>query len=71
MGENKPMRKIRYTISYGAFIDIVQKFPEIWEIHRKALKEVKDMAIAEYSKTTPENAEENWGFIHGDFWTGK
>lgn len=71
MGDNQPMRKIRYAISYGAFVDIVRKFPEIWETHSKALQEVKNMAIAEYSKATQENAEENWGLIHGDFWAGK
>lgn len=71
MGDNQPMRKIRYAISYGAFVDIVRKFPEIWEMHSKALLQVQDMAIAEYSKAAQENAEENWGLIHGDFWAGK
>lgn len=71
MADNKPMRKIRYTISYGTFIDVVQKFPSIWETHSKALQEVKNMAIVEYSKAPQENADENWGIIHGDFWSGK
>lgn len=71
MGDNEPMRKIKYMINYGAFVDIVQKFPEIWETHSKPLQEVRNMAIAEYSKTIQPNAEENWGLIHGDFWAGK
>jgi len=71
MGGNKSMRKIRYAISYGAFIDIVQKFPEIWEPRKKTLEEVRDMATAEYAKTAQDNAGENWGVIHGDFWAGK
>lgn len=71
MGNNQAMRKIRYMISYGAFVDVVRKFPEIWETHSKGLQEVKNMAIAEYSKAAQEKAEENWGLIHGDFWSGK
>lgn len=71
MGENKAMRKIRYAISYGAFIDIVQKFPEIWEGCRKVLEEVRDMAASEYVKTTKDKTGENWGVIHADFWSGK
>jgi hypothetical protein len=65
------MRKIRYAISYGAIIDIVQKFPEIGEEKKEVLEEVRDMATAEYEKSPQENIGGNWGIIHGDFWTGK
>jgi hypothetical protein len=73
ISENEPMRKIRYDISYGAFIDIVQKFPEVWETegYSKALEEVKIMATAEYAKSTEDASGENWGIIHADFWSGK
>ena len=71
MGNNTSMRKIRYAISYGAFINIVQNFPEIWEAKKKELEEVRDMATVDYAKTTHENSEESWGIIHGDFWAGK
>jgi hypothetical protein len=71
MVDNKPMRQIRYAISYGAFTDVVQKFPEVWERNRKTLEQVRDMATAEYAKTTEDKAGEDWGIIHGDFWSGK
>jgi hypothetical protein len=71
MADNEPMRKIRYATSYGAFINVVQKFPEIWEARRKALEEVRDMATAEYAKTPQDNVGEKGGVIHGDFWAGK
>jgi hypothetical protein len=71
MIDNKPMRQIRYAISYGAFTDVVQKFPKVWECNRKALEEVRDMANAEYAKTTEDKAGEDWGIIYGDFWSGK
>jgi hypothetical protein len=71
IGGNTAMRKIRYMISYGAFLDVVQNFPEIWEANKNVLEEVKDMATAEYAKTPQDSKERNWGIIHGDFWTGK
>jgi hypothetical protein len=71
LGDNEPMRKIRYDISYGAFLDIVQKFPDIWEGSKKTLEQVRGMATAEYAKTSKHSAEKNWGLIHGDFWAGK
>jgi hypothetical protein len=71
LGDNEPMRKIRYGISYGAFLDIVQKFPDIWEGSKKTLGQVQGMATAEYVKTSKDSTEKNWRLIHGDFWTGK
>jgi hypothetical protein len=65
------MRKIRYTISYGAFIDVVKKFPEIWEARKEVLEEVRDMATLEYAKPLQNGAEKHLGIIHGDFWAGK
>lgn len=69
--KNEPMRKIRYDISYGAFIEVVQKFPEIWEEKKTALLEVRDMAIVEYAITPDNEVAGNWSVIHGDFWAGK
>jgi hypothetical protein len=71
MADNKPMRQIRYSISYGAFVDVVRKFPEVWGPNQKVLGEVRDMAIAEYANTSKGKVGEDWGIIHGDFWSGK
>jgi hypothetical protein len=65
------MRKIRYSISYGAFIDVVRRFPEIWEPNHKVLEGVRDIATAEYANTSEGKAGEDWGIIHGDFWSRK
>jgi hypothetical protein len=70
IANNTPMRKIRYAISYGAFTDVIQKSSDIWQANRKALEEVRDMAVLEYAKLPGDDLEENWGIIHGDFWTG-
>jgi hypothetical protein len=71
VAENTAMRRTRYAISYGAFVDVVKKFPEIWEARKGVLEEVKDMATLEYANTMQDSAEEDWGIIHGDFWAGK
>jgi hypothetical protein len=68
IGGNTSMRDLRYSISYGAFIEIVQKFPDIWDTNKDTLEEVRAMAKAEYATST---GGQNWGIIHGDFWSGK
>jgi hypothetical protein len=68
---NTPMRKTRYAISYGAFIDVVKRFPAIWKAKKTTLEHVRDMATMEYAKAPQDVAEADWGMIHGDFWTGK
>jgi hypothetical protein len=67
IGGNASMRELRYSISYGAFMEIVQKFPDIWYANKTTLEEVVTMAKAEYAMSTGQN----WGIIHGDFWSGK
>jgi hypothetical protein len=68
IGGNTSMRELRYSISYGAFLEIVQKFPDIWYANKNTLEEVVTMAKAEYATST---GGQNWGIIHGDFWSGK
>lgn len=68
--KNEPMRKLKYLVTYDSFIQVVEKFPEILEGSRKTLEDVKDMATKEFERTVGE-AGEDWGIIHGDFWTGK
>ncbi|KAH8688787.1 kinase-like domain-containing protein [Talaromyces proteolyticus] len=67
---NEPMRKLRYQISYGAFIEIVQKFPEVWDEYGTILQQVQDMATEEYAQSIHDPGVEDWGVIHADFWAG-
>jgi fructosamine-3-kinase len=71
MEENNAMREVRYKVSYGAFIDIVRKFPKVWEASGNALEQARDMAAAEYAITASGEQGESWSIIHGDFWSGK
>jgi hypothetical protein len=69
--ENAAMRKIRYDISYGAFVDILKGFPEIWRAKGHVLEEVERMATAEYARVPRNESNMSWGIVHGDFWSGK
>lgn len=68
VGANTSMRELRYSISYGAFIQVVQKFPDIWDAKKDKLEQVRAMAKVEYATST---GGKDWSVIHGDFWSGK
>jgi len=70
IGKNEAMRELKYRITYGNFIEILENFPELLDGNRKSLQDVKDMARREFAKP-PTDEEESWGLVHGDFWSGK
>ncbi|KAI1275438.1 kinase-like domain-containing protein [Xylaria sp. FL0933] len=71
-GDNEPMRKLKYAITYGAYLKVLETdFPDLLEGHREDLQQVKETAGKEFERTSKdEYVDKNWGFIHGDFWTG-
>ncbi|KAI1307514.1 kinase-like domain-containing protein [Xylaria venustula] len=71
-GDNEPMRKLKYTITYDSYLRVLENhFPDLLEGHQSILQEVKETATKEFEKiSTGENGDKNWGLIHGDFWTG-
>lgn len=73
LGDNEPMRKLKYAITYDSFLKVLgNSFPELLEGHRETLEQVKAAATKEFEKTSKEESwGKDWGFIHGDFWTGK
>ncbi|KAI3320121.1 kinase-like domain-containing protein [Xylariaceae sp. AK1471] len=72
VGDNEPMRMLKYAITYGSFLKVLEdNFPDLLEGHRPILEQVKDAATREFEKTSKdEGVGKNWGLIHGDFWTG-
>ncbi|KAK3393979.1 kinase-like domain-containing protein [Podospora didyma] len=75
MGRNEPMRKLKYDTSYGCFIGVLEKFPDLLEGGvRKTMEDVKDMATKEFERPPPSGSEglgdNSWGIIHGDAWSG-
>jgi hypothetical protein len=71
IGNNEPMRKLKYQISYHSFIEVLERFPEVLGGYKKTLEEVREMASTEFERTASDGNEKEWGLIHGDFWTGK
>jgi len=73
IGANEPMRKLKYFISYNTFIGVIEQFPEITctDVDKKTLEDVKHVATEEFERTATGGEGEEWGIIHGDFWTGK
>jgi hypothetical protein len=68
--ENEPMRKLKSSINYGRLIQILQGYPDILEGHIETMKLVQNLATKEFLKSMEDKVEENWGLIHGDFWSG-
>ncbi|KAI0444707.1 kinase-like domain-containing protein [Xylaria telfairii] len=68
IGDNEPMRKLKYTITYDAYLKVLENhFPDLLEDHRPLLEQVRNMAAEGFEKVS-EGLD--WGLIHGDFWTG-
>ncbi|KAI1159877.1 kinase-like domain-containing protein [Nemania serpens] len=72
LGDNEPMRKLKYAITYDSYLKVLgNSFPDLLEGHRETLEQVKAAATEEFEKTSKEESwGKDWGFIHGDFWTG-
>jgi ATP-dependent helicase/DNAse subunit B len=71
IGDNEAMRKLKYLITYDSFIKVLEQFPDVLGDHKKTLEDVKDIATKGFEKTASDEHGEEWGIIHGDFWTGK
>jgi hypothetical protein len=71
VGCNELMRLLKYHISYATFIKVLEQFPDVLKDHKKTLEDVKAMARKEFEKAPSYEQGEEWGIIHGDFWSGK
>lgn len=70
VGPNPAMRRLKCLITYGSFIEILERYPEIIEGHRGTLEDVKAAMQYEFERPVTD-ADESRGLIHGDFWAGK
>jgi hypothetical protein len=72
IGGNTEMRKLKFMINYENFIHILEDhFPDIIEGYERTFAAVKDLASKEFEKSPEGEHADNWGIIHGDFWSGK
>lgn len=68
--QNDSMRKIKYLFTYDGFLKVLETYPELLEGHRETFTQIRDTMAKEYKKPSTEE-DEDWGLIHGDFWSGK
>lgn len=68
--QKDPVRKLKYQVTFDVFLTVLEKFPELLDGHQQTLKEVQEAMAAEFQKPSIE-ADDGWGLIHGDLWSGK
>lgn len=68
LGENESMKQLKFWVNYTMLIDTIANFPDILDQSRDVFEQVRDFAATELTK---QNHDDEYGIIHGDFWTGK
>lgn len=68
LSKNESMKELKFWVNYTILIDTIANFPHILEKSRHVFEEVRDFAAAELTK---QDHDDEYGIIHGDFWTGK
>lgn len=62
------MKQLKFWVNYTMLIDTIANFPDILTQSRDVFEQVRDFAATELTK---QNHDNEYGIIHGDFWTGK
>jgi len=71
VGENRPMRDLKRMVTYDTIIPVLENYPELLAGCRGTLETLAAVLGKEFEKSPGAEADENWGMIHGDFWSGK
>jgi hypothetical protein len=71
IGVNNPMRDLKRMITYDSVLGVLENYPELLAGHKEALETIRDAMGKEFEKLPGEEDGEDWGVIHGDFWSGK
>lgn len=66
--ENKPMQQVKFHANYTLLVESIGSFPAILEASRGIFEQVRDLSAAELERKVH---DDEYGVIHGDFWTGK
>lgn len=69
--ENRPMRELKRMITYDAVLGVLENYPELLTGHKETLETIRDAMGKEFEKMPGEETGEDWGVIHGDYWSGK
>jgi hypothetical protein len=70
IGQNRPMRDLKRMVTYDSFLTVLQNYPELLVGCKETLEAIRDIMSSEFEKP-PVYEGEDWGIIHGDYWSGK
>lgn len=68
LSRNQTMKDLKFWVNYTMLLDTVKNFPTILDKNRHIFEKLHDFAAAEL---TQKEYDDEYGIIHGDFWTGK
>ncbi|KAG0159571.1 hypothetical protein PDIDSM_7093 [Penicillium digitatum] len=67
LGENKVMKDLKFWVNYTMLLDTIENFPSILGGDRDVFEKIRNLAAAELDR---QSHDDEYGAIHGDFWTG-
>ncbi|KAF2643436.1 hypothetical protein P280DRAFT_547580 [Massarina eburnea CBS 473.64] len=71
VGENEKMKALKWKITYEQGSDVLKRFPEtIGNDEQTIWEEIKASERGEMDGDKCNGAGNEWGIIHGDFWSG-
>ncbi|KAK3680603.1 kinase-like domain-containing protein [Podospora appendiculata] len=72
ISQNDAMRKLKCQVTYDSFVNVLGNFPELSlsEGNDATLEDVRNMATEDFKRAAGAEGDEDWGLIHGDFWSG-
>lgn len=65
---NEAMQKLKFDVTYGGFINVLSNFPDILGDKKDDLERISQFVKREWEE---KSGHDEWGIIHGDFWSGK
>lgn len=68
LSRNQTMKDLKFWVNYTMLLDTVKNFPTILDKNRDIFEKVHKFAATEL---TQKDCDDEYGIIHGDFWTGK
>lgn len=68
--QNDHMRKTKYSLTYDSISKVLGNYPELYEGHEKTLEIFRDAMAKEFERPYIGQGDD-YGILHGDFWSGK
>lgn len=70
VAKNRAMQELKHRLACNGALKAAQDFPELFDDNMEWAKQVEEASAKELEQSLS-NSNNDWGVIHGDFWTGK